>query len=116
MAGLFSPQKFHAQYGFLRDTHLEELRTLKTALKQAKKLLAHSPQALYAERDQEVQRLELAVKRAESMVNKDRQDKLKLEATSRAQKEEREKRKQGKAAWFLKPCLYSSLSAIALNR
>jgi len=48
--------------------------------------------------------LELAVKRAESVVNKERMDKLRREALLKASKEEKEKQKQGKGKWFLKQC------------
>jgi len=102
MTGQFSVQKFQSQYGFLRDLHSEELETLRTALKQAKKLLASSPQDLRLDREQEVNRLALAVKRAESTLNKDRQEKVEREAIEEKTKEEREKRKQGKGSWWMK--------------
>lgn len=53
---------------------------------------------------QEVQRLERAVKRAESMVNKDRREKVEEEALSKIARQEREKRKEGKGAWYMKKC------------
>ena len=46
--------------------------------------------------------MERAVKRAESAVNKDRREKVEMEALSKAAKEERDRRKQGKKAWFMK--------------
>ena len=73
-------------------------------MKRARKLLTNSPRDLREEREQEVQRLEHAVKRAESTVNKDRQEKVNQEALSKVAREEKERRKQGKGAWYLKSC------------
>ena len=84
--------------------HMDEKKTLKEQLKRAKKLLASSPKDLRKEREEEVQRLELAVKRAESTVNKGNKDRIEQEALDRLKKEEREKRKAGKGAWYLKNC------------
>ncbi|KAI9069293.1 DUF947-domain-containing protein [Trametes sanguinea] len=102
ITGEFDPKRFHTQYGFIAEMHEQELKTLKENLKRARKLLANSPRDLREEREAEVQRLERAVKRAESMVNKDRQEKVQLEALSKVAKEEREKRQQGKKAWYMK--------------
>ncbi|KAH9898328.1 hypothetical protein C8Q73DRAFT_395303 [Cubamyces lactineus] len=102
ITGEFDKKRFHTQYGFLADMHEEEMKTLKENLKRARKLLANSPRDLREEREAEVQRLERAVKRAESAVNKDRQEKVQLEALSKVAKEERDKRKEGKKAWYMK--------------
>lgn len=102
LAGEFSAQKFQTQYGFLADIHSNELKTLRDSLKRARKLLASSPRDLREEREREVNRLEMAGKRTESVVNKDRRDKIEHEALSRVAKEEREKRKQGKGGWWMK--------------
>ena len=102
VTGEFDPKRFHNQYSFLSDLHHEELSTLKENLKRARKLLVNSPRDLRQEREAEVERLERAVKRAESAVNKDRREKVEMEALSKAAKEEREKRKQGKKAWYMK--------------
>jgi len=48
--------------------------------------------------------LELAVKRAESVVNKERMDRIKRGALLKVSKMEKEKQKQGKGKWFLKKC------------
>jgi ribosomal RNA-processing protein 36 len=104
LAGEFSAEKFQVQYGFIADAHKAELDTLRQNLKRAKKLLSTSPQNLFIERDQEVKRLELAVKRAESMVNKDNKDTTERQALLKLTKEEREKRKQGKKRWWMKEC------------
>ena len=106
MTGEFSSKRFRSQYGFLADMHSQEMHTLKENLKRARKLLATSPRHLREEREQEVQRLERAYKRAESMVSKDRQEKIEQEALERAAKEEKEKRKAGKKAWYMKTCTY----------
>jgi len=75
---------------------------LKETLKRARKLLVSSPRDLRSEREDEVYRLEQAIKRAESMVNKDRLDRVQRDALGKAKKEEEEKRQQGKGRWFLK--------------
>ncbi|KAH8100669.1 DUF947-domain-containing protein [Cristinia sonorae] len=102
IVGEFSAKRFQSQYGFLTSIHHEELSTLRDNLKRARKLLATSPKHLREEREAEVQKLERAVKRAESTVNRDRREKIEQEALERASKEEREKRKQGKGAWYMK--------------
>ena len=102
VSGEFDAKRFQSQYGFLAEMHEEELKTLRENLKRARKLLVNSPRDLREERAAEVERLERAVKRAESIVNKDRREKVEMEALSKAAKEEREKRKQGKKAWFMK--------------
>lgn len=104
MTGEFDSKRFQKQYGFLSNLHSDELKTLRDNLKRARKLLTNSPRDLREEREQEVQRLERAVKRAESTVNKDRQEKVNQEALSKVAREEKERRKQGKGAWYLKSC------------
>lgn len=84
--------------------HTTEMKTLREHLRRANKLLSSSPRDLREEREQEVVRLEQAVKRAESSVNKDKRDKIEYEALNTVGKEEREKRKDGKGAWFMKDC------------
>ncbi|KAJ7125621.1 hypothetical protein C8R43DRAFT_1029604 [Mycena crocata] len=102
LAGEFLPEKFQQQYGFLADAHKTELRTLRENLKAARKLLASSPRELRDEREAEVGRLEMAVKRAESMVNKDRRAKVDQEALTKLNEAEKAKRKDGKGQWFMK--------------
>ncbi|KAL6309916.1 hypothetical protein BKA93DRAFT_889522 [Sparassis latifolia] len=102
LAGEFSSRNFQSQYSFLSEMHVNETKTLRNNLKRARKMLASSPRDLREEREQEVQRLERAVKRAESMVGKDRREKVEQEALRKVGKEEREKRKEGKGAWYLK--------------
>ncbi|KAI0756921.1 hypothetical protein C8Q80DRAFT_65573 [Daedaleopsis nitida] len=102
ITGEYDAKQFQTQYGFISDLHQDELKTLRENHKRARKLLANSPRDLREEREAEVERLERAVKRAESAVNKDRREKVEMEALSKAAKEEREKQKQGKKAWFMK--------------
>lgn len=104
MTGEFDAQRFRSQYGFLADMHSQEMKTLRDNLKRARKLLTNSPSHLREEREQEVQRLERAYKRAESMVSKDRQEKIQQEALRRIAQEEKEKRNAGKGAWYMKDC------------
>jgi ribosomal RNA-processing protein 36 len=80
----------------------DELVTLRDNVKRARKLLASSPQHLRPEREAEVERLVLAVKRAESSVNKDKRERVEREALSAITKEERDKRQMGKKAYWLK--------------
>ena len=75
---------------------------MRETLKQARKILASSPSDLRGERENEVYRLEQAIKRAESMVNKDRLDRVQRDALGKAKKQEELKRQQGKGKWFLK--------------
>ncbi|KAJ7783744.1 hypothetical protein DFH07DRAFT_788967 [Mycena maculata] len=102
LAGEFLPQKFQESYGFLADAHKTELRTLRENLKIARKLLVSSPRELHAEREAEVGRLEMAVKRAESMVNQDRRAKVDQEALTKLNEAERAKQKEGKGGWWMK--------------
>ncbi|KAJ3516250.1 hypothetical protein NLJ89_g1241 [Agrocybe chaxingu] len=101
-AGEFDATKFQKSYGFLSESHKAELQTLKETLKQARKRLASSPRDLRSEHEHEVHRLEQAMKRAESAVNKDRLDRVGRDALSKAKREEQEKRREGKGHWFLK--------------
>ena len=68
----------------------------------ARKRLASSPRELRSEREEELERLERAMKRAESMVNRDRTARVEQEVLSKTKKEEAGRRKEGKGKWFLK--------------
>lgn len=94
--------------------HNEELSTLKENLKRAKKLLQSSPRNLREEREAEVARLERAVKRAESLVNKDKLDQIEEEALEKVKKEEKSRQAQGKGKWFMKDCKLCSHATYAL--
>lgn len=102
MTGEFSADKFQQSYSFLAENHKKELSALREALKQARKLLSSSPRDLRSEREHEVYRLEQAIKRAESLVNKDRLDQVQRDALGKIKKEEATKRTQGKGEWHLK--------------
>lgn len=103
-AGRYDPSKFKQQYDFLSGLHNDELSTLRGHVKRARKLLANSPSHLRAEREEEVTRLEHAMKRAESSVNLDNRERVELEALQSAKQTEKDKRKQGKAGWWMKRC------------
>lgn len=84
--------------------HKTELSTLKENLKRARKMLASSPHNQREEREQEVAKLELAVKRAESNVDRDKREQVEQGALRKAKQEEKEKRRVGKGAWHMKDC------------
>jgi len=79
-----------------------ELKILRENLKRARKLLASSPRDLRPEREAEVERLALAVKRGESSVNKDKRERVEQEALGAIAKDERDRRRDGKKAYWLK--------------
>ena len=82
--------------------HTSELSTLKENFKRAKKMLASSPRDQREEREHEVAKLEQAVKRAESNVDRDRRERFEQDALGKAKQAEKEKRKAGKGAWHMK--------------
>ena len=84
--------------------HKQEYDALKENLKRARNLLRSSPRDQRVEREEEVERLERAFKKAESLVNRDRKEEIERRALEQAQKEERERRKAGKGNWYLKNC------------
>ena len=94
----------------MSELHNTELSELKSNLKRAKKLLASSPRNLREEREEEVKRLELAVKTSESLVNRDRREKIEDEALRKVASEDKEKRKSGKGNWWMKDCTSSMIS------
>jgi len=102
LAGGFSTEKYRHNYGFLSDLHSTELSELRANLKRARKLLVNSPRHLREERQAEVERLELAIKRAESAVNRDKRERIESQALKRVTQEEKEKRKIGKGDWHMK--------------
>ena len=90
--------------------HKTELATLKENLKRAKKMLASSPRDQREEREQEVSKLEQAVKRAESNVHRDKKEQIEEVALQKVKQEEKDKRKGGKRAWHMKECETDFLS------
>ncbi|KAG6377105.1 hypothetical protein JVT61DRAFT_1156 [Boletus reticuloceps] len=99
--GCYDPSKFKQQYEFLSGLRHDELATLRGHVKRARKLLANSPSHLRVEREEEVKRLELATKRAESTVNMNNKERIEFKALQSAKQTEKEKRKQGKAEWWI---------------
>ncbi|KAF8521499.1 hypothetical protein JB92DRAFT_2890686 [Gautieria morchelliformis] len=102
VSGSLSIDRFRSNYDFLPSLHTTELSTLKQSLARARKLLISSPRDLRQEREEEVHRLEQAVKRAESIVNRERREEAERQALSKLHKEEKEKRISGKKAWWMK--------------
>ncbi|KAJ3857820.1 hypothetical protein EV368DRAFT_29410 [Lentinula lateritia] len=102
MTGEFSSQKFNDNYHFLNESHKTELSTLRENLKRARRLLVSSPRDTRHEREVEIERLELALKKAESTVNKDRREAVEHEALRAARREERKKQESGKGEWYMK--------------
>ncbi|KAH7885268.1 hypothetical protein F5I97DRAFT_1355838 [Phlebopus sp. FC_14] len=101
-AGKHDYPQFRQRYDFLSDLHTDELKTLRENLKHARRLLVNSPRDLRTQREEEVRRLELAVKRGESAVNRDTREKVEAEALRKVKEAEKEKRKHGKAEWWMK--------------
>ncbi|KAI9511799.1 hypothetical protein F5148DRAFT_949007, partial [Russula earlei] len=102
LTGEFDASTFRNHYKFLSDMRQSELSTLRDHLKRARKRLSSSPRHLRPEREEEVERLSLAVKRAESSVNRDKRERVEQEALSTMAKEERNKRQKGKKPFWLK--------------
>ncbi|RXW22902.1 hypothetical protein EST38_g2957 [Candolleomyces aberdarensis] len=111
MVGDFKPEVFQKSYGFLNDTHTTELQTLRDHLKRARKLLSSSPRDQLEEREAEVERLERAVKRAESLVNKDRQDNIRQDALARAKRQEKEKRNEAEKQELFNKARFEAIAA-----
>ena len=97
-------EAFQKRYSFLSDYHKTELGTLKENLARARKLLRSSPRDLREEREEEVQRLERALKRSETLVNRDKREEIERKALDEVKRQEREQRKQGKGEWYMKKC------------
>ncbi|KAH8120175.1 rRNA biogenesis protein RRP36 [Phellopilus nigrolimitatus] len=102
LTGEVSSAAFQNRYSFLVDMHKAELSTLRENLKRAKNILRSSPRDQREVREEEVQRLEHAMKRAESSVNRDKREGVEREALERIQKEEKQRRKEGKSEWHMK--------------
>jgi len=86
--------------------HKTELSELKANLARARKLVINSPKHLREEREAEVERLERAMKRTESIVNREKREHAEQSALEKIKKEEKEKREHGKKGWWLKDCEY----------
>lgn len=68
------------------------------------------------ERAAEVTRLERALKRTESAVDRSKREKRSREALARAKREEREKQEKGKGGWYMKECTFSYLHSRSINQ
>jgi ribosomal RNA-processing protein 36 len=68
--------------------------------------LRTSPAHLRDERQEEVTRLERALKRSESNVERAKRQRSEAEALRVKKKEERELNKQGKGVWHMKKCAF----------
>ena len=84
--------------------HKNELTALKDNLKRARTMLRSSPRDQREAREEEVANLERALKRAESQVNKDTLNDVERSALHKLRTTEKDKQKQGKAAWYMKSC------------
>lgn len=101
-SGSYDAKLFQQSYGFLAENRKMELETLRESLSKAQRKFASSPAESRNELELEITRLEHAVKRAESAVNKDRLERIEREAFSKNKREEEGKRREGKGKWFLK--------------
>lgn len=111
LTGELKEDGFQAAYSFLPEMHVEELATLKENLSRARKLLANSPKHLREERAEEVQRLDFAVRRLESTVQREHRQKIEQDALDSAKKAEKEKQQYGKGQWFMKDCASNHISS-----
>ena len=102
LSGSFSSDTFQAGYSFLNSLQESEFSQLKTELSNARKLLAQSPEDQRSEREEDVARLQRALKRVETTVERTKREKRDRDALRKAKKEEREKQQNGKKAWFMK--------------
>jgi ribosomal RNA-processing protein 36 len=102
MTGEVSAEKFRKNYDFLAESHQNELQILRDELNKAKRLLSSAPKISRTEHQREIDRLERAVKRAETSVHRDKKERIEQEAIQNAKREEFEKRKHGKGQWHMK--------------
>jgi len=102
LSGKLSEDQFKRDYKFLADNRVTELAALRENLKRVRKLLSSTPRDQREEREAEISRLELAVKRGESSVNRDKRERVERIALEKVANEEKEKRKGGKGGWWLK--------------
>ncbi|KAF9517517.1 hypothetical protein BS47DRAFT_1314197, partial [Hydnum rufescens UP504] len=102
LSGEFNPNKFAHSYSFVTDMQQDEVASLRKSLALARKLSQSSPAHLREERAAEVTRLERALKRTESAVERAKREKRDREVLGNAKREERKKRETGKTGWFMK--------------
>lgn len=105
-AGKYSEEKFKQGFSFLSEVHISELNVLRENIKRARKMVLSSPRDQRSEWEAEVARLERALKRSESVVNRDKSEKVDRDALNKIAQDEKEKRAQGKGRWFMKDGIY----------
>ncbi|KAH8835305.1 hypothetical protein DL96DRAFT_1573686 [Flagelloscypha sp. PMI_526] len=101
-SGELSTENFRNSYSFLSESRQAELSTLREELKRAQRRMSSVAKADRPEHEAEISRLELAVKRAESGVHKDKRDAVEQKALHEARGAEKRKRKEGKGNWWMK--------------
>ncbi|KAG9078129.1 rRNA biogenesis protein rrp36 [Ceratobasidium sp. UAMH 11750] len=93
VSGELSRSHFANAYSFLPELQKSEAATLRASLAKARKQRA-APET--------IDKLERALKRAESAVEHAKREEREQEVLAKAKKEEKAKREEGKGAWFLK--------------
>ncbi|KAG9125149.1 rRNA biogenesis protein rrp36 [Ceratobasidium sp. 392] len=93
ISGELSQPHFSRAYSFLPELQKSEAATLRESLAKARKQRA-APET--------IDKLERALKRAESALERARREEREREVLAKAKKEEKAKRQEGKGAWFLK--------------
>ncbi|KAG8746013.1 rRNA biogenesis protein rrp36 [Ceratobasidium sp. 414] len=93
LSGELSQPHFAKAYSFLPELQKSEATTLRESLAKARKQRA-APET--------IDRLERALKRAESAVERVRREEREREVLTKAKKEEKANREEGKGAWYLK--------------
>ena len=89
-------------YSFLPDLLRQEFSGLKEAVAAAKKAEKNCPWAEKPMRTAERERLEVQMGQVRTKLVRTEKEAMEREVLAKAKKEEREKRTQGKAAWFMK--------------
>ncbi|KAF8609567.1 DUF947-domain-containing protein [Ceratobasidium sp. AG-I] len=93
LSGTLSEPHFSRAYSFLPELQRTEAVTLRASLAKARKQRAPF---------ETIDKLERALKHAESALEKARREEREREALTKVKKEEREKRGEGKGAWYMK--------------
>ncbi|KAG8701410.1 rRNA biogenesis protein rrp36 [Ceratobasidium sp. 395] len=93
ISGELDQAHFSKAYSFLPELQKSEASTLRASLAKARKQRA-APET--------IDKLERALKHAESAVERAKREEREREVLSKAKKEEKAKREEGKGAWFLK--------------
>ncbi|WWD04563.1 hypothetical protein V865_002633 [Kwoniella europaea PYCC6329] len=101
-AGNLDAHLHSASYSFLPSMLKEELSSLKIALAQAQKIERTCPWAEKAARTAEREKIELDLARVRTRLVKSQNEERERNVLARMKKEEREKREQGKGAWYMK--------------